>query len=324
MAKHFNWIKRISELEKAGVPFAIATVVDTVAPTSAKPMSKAIITEDGHLEGWIGGGCSQDIIISEALKCIKSGKSVLIRLSPNEDKNSLESYKKNVLINCESEGTLEFHLEPVLPMKKLVIYGTTPSAETLANLGYLMNFEVHLMGENSETLTHSDNVHTGDEMESVESASFTIVATQGKGDLKALMAAMDSHPEYLALIASKRKGDKLVKRLKKKGISKEDIEKIKYPAGLDIGAVTPQEIAASIIAEIIQVMRPKIKEEVIIDFMQIKEGQQKDPICGMGVYPEKTEYQLGYKNKMYYFCCGGCLDKFKSKPAVYINSTTLL
>ncbi len=318
MAKHFNWIKRIAELENSGTPFAIATVVDTVAPTSAKPMSKAIITEDGQLEGWVGGGCSQDIIISEALNCIKTGKSILIRLSPNDDKNSLESYKKNVLMSCESEGTLEFHLEPVLPKKQLVIYGTTPSAETLANLGDLMNFEVHLMGKDFGTLSLTSNIYTSDKMKSIPSTSFSIVATQGKGDLKALEAAINSNPEYLALIASKRKGDKLVNRLKKKGISSQDIEKIKYPAGLDIGAVTPQEIAASIIAEIIQIMRPKLKEEVVLDFMALQPGQEKDPICGMGVYPEKTDYKVDHQGKTYYFCCEGCLVKFEVKPAVYI------
>tara|TARA_B100001750_G_scaffold240950_1_gene251542 strand:- start:2312 stop:3268 length:957 start_codon:yes stop_codon:yes gene_type:complete len=318
MAKHFNWIKRIAELENSGDPFAIATVVDTVAPTSAKPMSKAIITQDGQLEGWIGGGCSQDIIISEALNCIKTGKSILIRLSPNDDNNSLESYKKNVLMACESEGTLEFHLEPVLPMKKLVIYGTTPSAETLANLGDLMNFEVHLMGGNFEALNLTGNIHTSDEIKIIPSTSFSIVATQGKGDLKALEAAIGSNPEYLALIASKRKGNKLLNGLKKKGISNQDIEKIKYPAGLDIGAVTPQEIAASIIAEIIQIMRPKLKEEVVMDFMALQRGQEKDPICGMGVYPDKTDHKASYKGKTYFFCCEGCLEKFNIKPAVYI------
>jgi xanthine dehydrogenase accessory factor len=318
MAKHFNWIQHIAELEKVGVPFAIATVIDTVAPTSAKPLAKAIITLDGKLEGWIGGGCSQDIIIKEALKCIKSGKSILIRLSPNDDKDFLHSYKKNILIACESEGTLEFHLEPVLPMKKMIIYGNTPSAETLANMGKLLNYDVYVMGKNINDLSLSEGIHTDEEFQNIENSSYVIVATQGKGDLRALQAAINSKPEYLSFIASKRKGEKILKRLAKMGFKKNDLNKIKYPAGLNIGATTPQEISTAILAEIVKKSRPKIKEELVMDFMQIKEGQEKDPICGMGVDPKKTEYQLEYKEKIYYFCCGGCLDKFESKPAVYI------
>ena len=318
MAKHFNWIQRIAELEKAGKSFAIATVIDTVAPTSAKPMAKAIITVDGKLEGWIGGGCSQDIIIEEALKCINTGKSVLIRLSPNELNDETHSFKKNFLMACESEGTLEFHLEPVLPMKKLLIYGTTPSAETLANMGKLLNYDIVVMGNNADKLSLLDGINTRNKFESIEGALYAIVATQGKGDMRSIQSAISSDPEHMTLIASKRKGDKLMNRLLKKGIDKNNLKNIKYPAGLDIGAVTPQEIAASIIAEIIQRSRPELEEELVLGFNQVKEGQEKDPICGMGVDKKNAEHLTEYKGEKYYFCCSGCLEKFESEPAVYV------
>ena len=318
MAKHFNWIQRIAELEKAGKSFAIATVIDTVAPTSAKPMAKAIITVDGKLEGWIGGGCSQDIIIEESLKCINTGKSVLIRLSPNELNDETHSFKKNFLMACESEGTLEFHLEPILPMKKMLIYGTTPSAETLANMGKLLNYDIVVMGKNVDKLSLLDGINTLNEFESIDGASYAIVATQGKGDVRSIRLAIASNPDYLALIASKRKGDKLMNRLLKKGMDNNNLKKIKYPAGQDIGAVTPQEIATSIMAEIIQVSRSDLEEETIVDFMQVKEGQEKDPICGMGVDTKNAEYLTEYKDEKYYFCCSGCLEKFESEPAVYV------
>jgi xanthine dehydrogenase accessory factor len=96
------------------------------------------------------------------------------------------------------------------------------------------------------------------------------------------------------------------------------LKKIKYPAGQDIGAVTPQEIATSIMAEIIQVSRSDLEEETIVDFMQVKEGQEKDPICGMGVDTKNAEHQTEYKGEKYYFCCSGCLEKFESEPAVYV------
>ncbi len=318
MAKHFNWIQRSAALEKAGMPFAIATVIDTVAPTSAKPMAKAIITTDGKMEGWVGGGCSQNVIIEEALKCIQNETSAIIRLSPHDEDDGTQSYKKSVIMTCESGGTLEFHIEPVLPMTQMLIYGTTPAAEALAKLGLLLNYDVHLMGTEVEELTVPKGVQTVTNFRSFEGRFLAIVATQGKGDLKALKAALDSKPKYLALIASKRKGKKLVTRLIEKGYDKKAIKKIKYPAGLDIGAVTPEEIATSIMAEIIKENQPKQKEELILDFMQINEGQEKDPICGMGVDPKRTKYRSEFKGKMYYFCCDGCLEKFKSEPAIYV------
>lgn len=318
MAQSCNWIQRSAELEKSGEPFAIATVIDTIAPTSAKPMSKAIITPDGKMDGWIGGGCAQDIIIDEAIKCIKTGKSSVIRLSPDDEKETLNSYKKNVLINCESEGTLECHIEPVIPMKTILIFGATPTAETLANMSRLLNYDVRVMGKNVGELSLSEGIQTSNNFKSFNKPSFAIIATQGQGDLRALKIALDSKPEYLGLISSKRKGEKLINKLVAKGYNKIELKKIKYPAGLNIGAVTPQEIATSIIAEIVKESRPKLEEELVIDFMQIKQGQEKDPICGMGVNPSKTDYQFKFKGKEYYFCCEGCLEKFESEPAVYV------
>ena len=174
------------------------------------------------------------------------------------------------------------------------------------------------MGNNADKLSLLDGINTRNEFESIDGASYAIVATQGKGDMRSIQSAIASDPEYLALIASKRKGDKLMKRLLKKGTNKNDLEKIKYPAGLDIGALTPQEIATSIMAEIIQVSRPDLEEETIVDFMKVKEGQEKDPICGMGVDTKNAEHLTEYNGEKYYFCCSGCLEKFESEPAVYV------
>ena len=138
----FNWIRRAAELERAGTPFAIATVIDTIAPTSAKPMAKAIITSDGKMEGWIGGGCSQNTVIEEGLKCIRDGMASIIRLSPEKSTNGNLTYKKAIFLTCESGGTLEFHIEPVLPMTKLVIYGNTPTVSALAKMGLFLEFDV--------------------------------------------------------------------------------------------------------------------------------------------------------------------------------------
>ena len=182
----FNWIRRAAELERAGKPFAIATVIDTIAPTSAKPMAKAIITSDGKMEGWIGGGCSQHTVIEEGLKCIRDGMASIIRLSPEKSTNGNVTYKKAIFLTCESGGTLEFHIEPVLPMTRLVIYGNTPTVSALAKMGLFLEFDVIVLSPDLSDLDLDKKVTKITEFSSVEGPCMAVVATQGYGDLSAL------------------------------------------------------------------------------------------------------------------------------------------
>ena len=181
----FNWIHRASELEKRSIPFAIATVIDTVAPTSAKPMAKAIITIDGKMEGWIGGGCAKDTVIDEALHCLKTGMASVLRLSPEQIADGKVSYKKEVFLTCESGGTLEFHIEPVLPMTKLVIYGNTPTVSALAKMGLFLEFDVIVLSPNLSDLGLDQKVTKINDFSSVEGPCVAVVATQEYGDLRA-------------------------------------------------------------------------------------------------------------------------------------------
>ncbi|MEA1882340.1 MAG: XdhC family protein, partial [Candidatus Marinimicrobia bacterium] len=278
----FNWIHRAAELEKKGVPFAIATVIDTVAPSSAKPTAKAIITIDGKMEGWIGGGCAQETVIEEALHCLNTGMASIIRLSPEQSSDGNVSYKKEIFLTCASGGTLEFHIEPVLPMTKLVIYGNTPTVSALSKMGQLLGYEVYALAPGIFELDLPYGVKKMEEFSIIEGQCVAVVATQGNGDLKALKAATASKPEFLSLIASKKKTNTLLEQLKKDGISKEIIDSIKFPAGLDIGAITPQEIAVSILAELIKQKRTATqREEIIFKVEDTKNGKEQDPICGM-------------------------------------------
>ena len=315
----FNWIHRAAELEKKSVPFAIATVIDTVAPTSAKPMAKAIITIDGKMEGWIGGGCAKDTVIDEALYCLKTGMASVLRLSPEQIADGKVSYKKEVFLTCESGGTLEFHIEPVLPMTKLVIYGNTPTVKALSKLGELLGYEVYALAPGIFELDLPDGVTKMEEFSIIEGPCVAVVATQGNGDLQALKTATASKPEFLSLIASKKKTNTLLEQLKKEGISKDIIDSIKFPAGLDIGAITPQEIAVSIMAELVQQKRVVAqREEIILEVKDTKNGKEQDPICGMLVDPQTADSFFEHDGANYYFCCGGCKEKFEVEPAAYI------
>ena len=315
----FNWIHRAAELEKKSVPFAIATVIDTVAPTSAKPTAKAIITIDGNMEGWIGGGCAQETVIEEALHCLHTGMASIIRLSPEQSSDGNVSYKKEIFLTCASGGTLEFHIEPVLPMTKLVIYGNTPTVSVLAKMGQLLDYEVYALAPGIFELDLPDGVKKMEEFSIIEGQCVAVVATQGNGDLQALKAATASKPEFLSLIASKKKTNTLLEQLKKDGINKDIIDSIKFPAGLDIGAITPQEIAVSIIAELVKKKRAATqREEIIFEVEDTKNGKEQDPICGMFVNPQTADNSCEYDGVNYYFCCGGCKEKFEAEPAIYI------
>ena len=315
----FNWILRAADLEKKSIPFAIATVIDTIAPTSAKPMAKAIITADGKMEGWIGGGCAKDSVIDEALHCLKTGMSSVLRLSPQQFSDGNVSYKKEIFLMCESGGTLEFHIEPVLPMTKLVIYGSTPAVEALAKMGEILDYEIYALAPGISEIDLPDGVIKMEEFSAIEGQCVAVVAAQGEGDLRALKAAIASKPEFLSLIASKKKSKSLLKQLANDGIRQDEIDSIKFPAGLDIGAVTPQEIAVSIIAELVQQKMAKAHEDkIILEVSEPNNGKAKDLICGMLVDPLTADHSSDYEGITFYFCCGGCKERFEAEPATYV------
>ena len=307
---NLNWIQRAAELEKEGKPFSLATVINASAPTSAKPVAKAIITGDGKMEGWIGGGCSKEVVVEEALKCLNAGRSTILRVTPQPD-TSPNHYVKEVLLTCESGGTLELHIEPILPVTKLLIYGSTPTATALAQMAYVMDFDIHLFGAGVTEIEMTKGIQLEEQFQSPPGRSVAIVATQGEGDIKALKAAIKTDALHIFFIASRKKGGEVTA-----GFSPEDMDKIKFPAGLDIGAVTPEEIAISILAEIVQVTRKdsvggEAKEDSGLT------SKIKDPVCGMTVNPAISEYSLEHNDEMYYFCCGGCKDSFEAEPAKF-------
>ena len=315
----FDWIKRAHELKKKGRPFAVATVINTVAPTSAKPMSKAIIHLNGDIEGWIGGGCSIHTVITEGLNCIQSGKAIVLRLSPENISKDKVTYKKEVFLNCESGGTLEFHIEPVLPMTKLIIYGSTPTVYALAKIGSLLNYECYICSPNAEFANELlDNVQILKDYKVFSDQSVAVVATQGENDLHALKSAIDSKSNFISMIISNKKASSLFLQLEKEGYSEEDISRVKFPAGMDINANTPEEIAVSILAELINDRNSvDLKEQVIVESKEDK--KEIDPICKMIVDPKNAADTYEFDDINYYFCCTGCKEKFALEPSSYVN-----
>ncbi len=329
--------ERIYELNRAGESFAVATVVRVEKPISAKPGDKALIKADGSLEGWIGGGCAQDTVIREAKKVILEGQPRFLRLvgkgaatgpglAPAQDVLEFP-------ITCHSGGTLEIYLEPVLPHPQLILLGNSQVAITLAKLAKVINFEVHVFDPlaTSEEFPEADSISVDLDLKSIRihPVAFVVVSTQGHDDEFALETAVRSGVPYIAFVASKRKFESRAEYLRERGVADEQIARIKAPAGLDIGAITPDEIAASILAEIIQVRRLQLAPRKVeaaqavaaVEELVIEEAQ--DVICGMMVEIPTAKYVSEFRGEKFYFCCASCKAQFEKNPEAFAETKSL-
>jgi xanthine dehydrogenase accessory factor len=274
-----------SELRVQGEPFVVATVVAYKSPQSAKPGSRAIIRADGSMSGWVGGGCVQPIVLREAQQALKTGQPKLLSISPDaahdDDWKSVESYR----MTCEGGGSLEIYLEPVLPKPELLIVGDSPVAKTVAQLGELLGFKVVA------------------DPNRINESTYVVVATMGNGDEEGLLSVLGSKPKYFGLVASEKKSKALFDYAREKGYTDEQINSIKCPAGLALGAETMPEIALSVIAEITQ-LRRTTSEAPPVQISAV------DPICGMTVDPQTAKYKSDVEGRTIYFCCLRCKETF--------------
>ena len=327
-----KFLAKVSALSAAGESFAVAIVVRFEGPISGKPGDKAIIFKDGKMEGWIGGGCSQPLVIREALKALEDGQPRLIRISPNADPNS-EAGIVDYTMTCHSGGTLDIYIEPVLSKPQIVIVGRSPVAQTLARLAKAIDYEVCVAapGAAKENFTVADAITDSFDLSHfrLSPATFVVVSTQGEGDEEGLEAALRTEAGYVAFVASKTKAQKISEELLDKGVSVARVAILRAPAGLQIGAVSPEEIAVSILAEIVHVGRSRVAPEAKPGKKGAKvaaaaaaddggdAGGAKDPVCGMSVDAAHTKYKSDYEGRSYYFCCSGCKNKFDRAPAHY-------
>lgn len=234
-------------LNAARTPYAIATVIRTVGATAAKPGARALILADGTIsEGWIGGGCVRGAVARAARSAIAEGAPRLISIQPDEDLTAQgltpgEQHEgRDIARNgCPSKGAMEIFVEPVLPRPELVILGASPVALALATLAQPFGFDI----------TAPDTLPDSCPLPAANHARMVVIATQGAGDLDALRAALASDADYIGFVASRRKFATLAARLE---ATPEALARVHAPAGLAIHAVTPEEIALSILAQIVQ------------------------------------------------------------------------
>lgn len=266
MTAHVDVLDLVSRLKAADEPFVLATVVRTVSVTAAKAGAKAIIRPDGRVEaGWIGGGCARGATLKAAREALADGRSRLISIQPEDLLDELGvkpgeqrdgvKFAKNM---CPSQGTMDIFVEPMLPRPSLVVLGSSPVALALAEQAKPLGFHVTLaapLGEFTE-MPEADRLVDGFGIDTPPSTQrFVVVSTQGKGDEAALRAALGIEACYHGFVGSRRKMTALRASLASAGIAAEALDHVKAPAGLDIGAITPEEIALSILAEIIVARR---------------------------------------------------------------------
>jgi xanthine dehydrogenase accessory factor len=275
-------------------PFVLATVVAYKSPQSARPGSKAIIKADGSMIGWIGGGCVQPIVLREAKQALQTGRPKLLTISPDEPRDDWKGVQ-SFQMTCEGGGSLEIYLEPFLTKPQLIVLGSSPVAETVAQLGALLDFKVVVAAMDFSSIK-----------DQINESSYVVVATMGNGDEEGLLAVIGTRPKYLGLVASKKKSEALFEYVRTTGATDEDIAVITCPAGIEIGGETLPEIALSIAAEITRVRRASSEQQE----PQPETETAIDPICGMTVDVANAKYSSVSNGQTFYFCCLRCKETF--------------
>jgi xanthine dehydrogenase accessory factor len=259
-------LERAAEHEAKGEAFAMATVVRTLSITAAKAGAKALITRDGLIEeGWIGGGCARAAVMKAARQCLIDGRSRLVSIAPQDLLDALGVapgenrdgvlFAKNA---CPSQGTMDIFVEPVLPKPKLLIIGASPVAVALAAIAPNFGYGVAVAAQASDLARFpegADRIEGLAPSPAAGAGAFVVVSTQGSGDRAALTAAAAMPARYRAFVGSRRKAETLRRELASEGVPAEALAGVKAPAGLDIAAVTSEEIALSILAEMTAVRR---------------------------------------------------------------------
>jgi len=253
----------ISAKKAKGERFALATVVRTVSMTAAKAGAKAVVLPDGTIsEGWIGGGCARAAVLKAAKEALADGQVRLVSIQPADlldekgvapgDERDGVRFAKNT---CPSQGTMDIFVEPVLPRPEIIVCGSSPVAVAIADLGRRLGYAMTAAAPAAEQSAFAD-VERRIEGYALPVASeggrFIVVSTQSRGDEAALQAALSVEADYVAFVGSRRKAETLRAKLRDRGVDAARLAGLKSPAGLDIGAITPEEIALSILAEIVR------------------------------------------------------------------------
>jgi len=289
--------RRARELTERGEPFVTATVVRAQRPTSVEAGDAALVLADGTIEGFVGGVCAAHSVRAYGLQAIESGEAVLLRILPFGDKAEIgpegreaanEDGAVTVENPCLSGGAIEVFLEPVLPAPRVLVVGDTPIAAAVLRLGAELDLDAVPVD--------------GEELTPAPGDLALVVASHGLGEVQALRRGLEAGLPYVGLVASGKRGNGVLGELRGEGVPAELLDRIDVPAGVDIGARTPAEIALSILAEVDAVRRRAPAPATAVTAV--------DPICGMTVAAVAGTPAVYHDGETIYFCCESCKSRF--------------
>lgn len=287
-------LMRAAELSSEGRPFVLATVVSVSRPASTRRGDRAVVTPDGALAGWVGGACSEPIVVREALRALADGEPRLLRIGPPGTEGDAPDDVVVATSMCASEGTVEVLIEPQLPVPLLVVLGDSPAARTLRELAATIGWRV--------------------EPGLREGADAVVVATMGHGDEDALAAALAGGAGYVGLVASARRAGVVVQGLRERGLDEEAVARVRSPAGLDLGPSSQPEIAVAILAELVAWRHLGTASET-------PPSEAVDPVCGMTVALGDSTQTAEHDGVVYAFCSAHCRHRFQSEPARFVPAS---
>jgi xanthine dehydrogenase accessory factor len=306
---------RAEELVARREPYVAATVVRAERPTSAKPGATAVVQSDGTIVGFVGGECAEASVQAQALAVLATREPVLLRITPDGGDGgpgpaAAEPGAIVVHNPCLSGGTLEIFLEPVVPATLVVVHGEAPIARAIAGLAERLGYAV-----DTAVVGGADGLAVG-AAKIPPDADAVVVASHGHDEGAVLRAALDDGVPYIGLVASHRRGTGVLDAL---DLTPEERARVRTPAGLDIGARTPEEVALSILAEIVSV-RPR-HEGSSSEAAPAPSAAPVavDPVCGMTVAAIESNRHLDHEGVTYWFCGPGCADAFAADPDAYVH-----
>ena len=292
---------RVAELTTARVPFVHATVVRAQEPTSAMPGDDAVILGDGTIEGFVGGHCAEGSVRSAALTALADGQTLLLRVLPEGEEPFPDSPNARVVVNpCLSGGALEIFLEPLLPAPLLVAVGDTPITNALLAMAGPLGF----VGE---------RVPPG---QPLNGATAVVVASHGRGESESIRSALDCGVPFIGLVASRIRGAAVLEEM---GLTHAERARVRTPVGLDIGARTADEIALSIMAEVVRAVR--VDGVMAANAVPVAQPVQViDPICGMTVVVDQDTPHVIDAEGDHWFCGTGCRDRYQAEHPAHAES----
>lgn len=309
--------QRMMQLEESRTAYALATVVHTAPPSSARPGMRALVMADGRLEGFVGGQCTRETVVDVAREVLRTGQARIVRITA-EPVPTAEPGVMVRMMTCASGGEVTLFVEPHLPAPLLAVVGDTPIAQAVVDLARTAGYDVrHYVWQAPTALDAFLDQAVADTPRDAR----WLVASQGVYDEDALLALAPLAPPYLGVVASPRRAQHLRASLREAGVPEPVLDAMVAPAGLDLGAVTPAEIAISIIAQLMERRR-----QAPITAVQdagpsvVATPSEVDPVCGMTVNLQTTPHRWEYDGRSWGFCNRSCRDAFARDPLAYAGS----